>query len=303
MFKKKYKIIKKNPYTADKLEGLGIIIESKWNDSFIDIISKNKIKHLFLNHSFGWMCDDYSFLISLYGIKTIDIIDVHSNMIQSIESQSNLESLSLNLPEAYEVDFSKFRFLKSLFCYGRKPNGTLYECDSLEELYIDEYKCSDSRNLGKLSRLKNLTIANSNLTSLSFLTQLSNLTSLSLLNCRSLLKFEEISSLTILKRLEIRGSKIHDISFLHDSKMLEILIIESDYLDSISPLQGLISIKALALIGSKMLINDGDLSAIKSLRNLSMLQIPNKRTYQYKIHNYWNWKEYGMHSQIWLTPK
>ena len=40
-------------------------------------------------------------------------------------------------------------FLKSLFCYGRKPNSTLYECASLEELYIQQIEKDITKKLEK----------------------------------------------------------------------------------------------------------------------------------------------------------
>ena len=164
---------------------------------------------------------------------------------------------------------------------------------------------ADSQRIGDLRSLKRLTIANSDLSDLSFLCDLNELTHLALINCKAITSFKPISFLHYLNRLEIRGSRIHDVSFLGDvtSLSLETLIIETDYLDSIGPMKNLTSLKALALIGSKMVIKDGDLTAINSLKNLSMLNIPNRMIYSHQIHNYWNWKDYGAHSQVWITPK
>ena len=264
---KKYKIVTSNPYTNEVLHGRGLVIRSKWKDSYAAVIANHGIKHLFLNYSLGWECDDYSFLASM------------------------------------DIDYRKFNGLRSLFCYGRKPNESLFECRTIEELYIDEFVSADSQRIGDLRSLKRLTIANSDLSDLSFLCNLNELTHLVLTNCKSITSFKPISFLPHLNRLEIRGSRIHDVSFLGDATSLETLIIETDYMDSIDPLKNLTSLKALALIGSKMVIKDGDLTAINSLKNLSMLDIPNRRIYSHQIHNYWNWKDYGVHSQVWITPK
>ena len=55
-YKEKYRIVTENPYNKEKLNGLGLVIYSEWKDSFVNIIQKNEIKHLFLNYSLGWKC-------------------------------------------------------------------------------------------------------------------------------------------------------------------------------------------------------------------------------------------------------
>lgn len=52
-YKEKYRIVTENPYNKEKLNGLGLVIYSEWKDSFVNIIQKNEIKHLFLNYSLG----------------------------------------------------------------------------------------------------------------------------------------------------------------------------------------------------------------------------------------------------------
>lgn len=53
-YKEKYRIVTENPYNKEKLNGLGLVIYSEWKDSFVNIIQKNEIKHLFLNYSIHW---------------------------------------------------------------------------------------------------------------------------------------------------------------------------------------------------------------------------------------------------------
>ena len=52
-YEEKYRIVTENPYNKEKLNGLGLVIYSEWKDSFVNIIQKNEIKHLFLNYSLG----------------------------------------------------------------------------------------------------------------------------------------------------------------------------------------------------------------------------------------------------------
>lgn len=303
-YKEKYRIVTENPYNKEKLNGLGLVIYSEWKDSFVNIIQKNGIKHLFLNYSLGWKCSDYTFLRYIKPIKTLEIIDTHSVGIKNVEQQHELVTLCLNLPNANDIDYHAFYHLKNVFCYGDKRNDSLFSCNSIEKLYIDDFKIGDKHCIGNLKNLKDLTIANSNITSLSFAKELLQLKSLTILNCKKVQSFSDISFLRNLIRIEIRGVKnLHDINFLANSKNIEVVIIETDKLASIKSLASLKRIKALALFGKNFLIEDMDLTPIYNLEQLSMLDIPNRKCYPVKINCYWNWDEYGKIRKNWLTEK
>lgn len=107
-YKEKYRIVTENPYNKEKLNGLGLVIYSEWKDSFVNIIQKNEIKHLFLNYSLGWKCSDYTFLRYIKPIETLEIIDTHSVGIKNVEQQHELVTLCLNLPNANDIDYHAF---------------------------------------------------------------------------------------------------------------------------------------------------------------------------------------------------
>jgi hypothetical protein len=92
-YKEKYRIVTENPYNKEKLNGLGLVIYSEWKDSFVNIIQKNEIKHLFLNYSLGWKCSDYTFFRYIKPIETLEIIDTHSVGIKNVEQQHELATL------------------------------------------------------------------------------------------------------------------------------------------------------------------------------------------------------------------
>ncbi len=305
MFDKvKYKLVTENPYNKKQLSGSGLVIYGEWNSSFAKIIQDRSVEHLFLNYTFGWRCSDYTFLAQIPPIKTLDVIDVHSVGIKSVERQHGLATLSLNMPNADDVDFRAFHNLKNVFCYGVKRNDTLFSCGSMESLYIDELKIGDKHGIGCLKKLKDLTIANSNITSLSFVRNLALLESLTITNCKKILSFADISFLGNLKKVDIRGVRgLHDISFLSNLSNIEVVIIETDALKTIKPLENLENIKALALFGRKMTIEDKDLSPVNKLKQLSMLDIPNRKCYSVKINNHWDWNDFGTRRESWLTEK
>ena len=280
-----------------------MLICGEWNGSFVKIINEKNIKHLFLNYSHGWKCSDYAFLEEIQ-LETLEITDVHSKGIKNVERQKGLKTLSLNVPDANDIDFSVFHSLKNVFCYGLKRNDTLFSCCSIENLYIDDLNVGDEHGIGNLKNLKDLTIANSNITSLAFVRNLVLLENFTILNCKKLQSYSEISCPRNLKRLDIRGVKgLHDIGFLSNLCYIEVVIIETDRLVSIKPLAELRNITALALFGKGFVIEDMDFTPIKSLKRLSMLDIPNRRCYPVTINCHWDWNDYGKTREKWLTEK
>lgn len=142
-YEEKYRIVTENPYNKEKLNGLGLVIYSEWKDSFVNIIQQNEIKHLFLNYSLGWKCSDYTFLRYIKPIETLEIIDTHSVGIKNVEQQHELVTLCLNLPNANDIDYHALYHLKNVFCYGDKRNDSLFSCNSIEKLHIDDFKIGD----------------------------------------------------------------------------------------------------------------------------------------------------------------
>ena len=303
--KGKYKIVIENPYSKKALNGFGLVMYCEWNDSFARVIQDNNVKHLFLNYTLGWKCSDYTFLKNVQPLETLDIIDTHSNGIKSVELQYDLTTLSLNMPNVYDIDYRAFRHLKNVFCYGVRRNDSLFSCTSIERLYIDDLKIGDNHRIGDLKNLKDLTIANSNITSLAFIRNLMLLENLAIVNCKKIQSLSDISFLRNLTRLEIRGVKgLHDISFLSTLRNIEVIIMETDALASIKPLEKLSDIKALALFGKNFIIEDMDFSPISKFGKLSMLDIPNRKCYSVKINNHWDWDDFGNHHNgNWLTEK
>ncbi len=304
MFGINYKIVKENPYDKAKLPYKGMVVKSKWKDSFAKVIESESVGALFLNSEFKWSCDDYSFLASIPKVKEIHILDSHSRGIGAIESQIELTELTVDAPDAYSIDFAKLVNLRKLFTYGNKQNDTLYQCVSLEDLYINELKFGDRHELGKLINLKKLSIANANLTKLDFLSSLTQLEWLELANCKKVVSFEPISTLLALKRLHINEYKdIGDISFLQNLKDLEVLVIEAGKVNSIKPIGGLVKLKALSIYGMTAGIQDGDVEPIANLKNLGILDIQNRKSYNYNIEKHWNWDDVDKPRSNWLTPK
>jgi hypothetical protein len=301
----KYEIINKNPYNGKDLidSERGIIIKDAWTDGYKEIIDEFNIKSIFLNNAKGWKCDSYSFLSELHKLLLIDIIDSHAYGISSIEDQTELRELNLNLPIDNHLNLERLKFLEDCYIVWNKYLNSIFEVRTLKRLYIDELKTKDTHSLSKLAKLEELTIGNSNILSLDFLYSLKeNLKGLELLNCRSVVDYTPINSLIKLKRLNIDGFKdIGSIEFIQGLDELEILLLNVGKIDTIRPLQNLKKLKAISFFGSSTYIADGDLQPLTELASLSMLMVVDKKHYTHKLCKPWNWKNYGIPDKLLIS--
>lgn len=300
---KNYKIITKNPYNHTPLNYNGILIKGNWKDSYYNLIIKKNIKAIFLNCSLGWSENDYNFIEDLPPtILELDILDDYIRNLKGLENQKKLVRLKLDAIVKSKIYFEQLPNLRELYIHAEQfINENLYLAVNLEELYLDSFKQHDEHSLDKLINLKKLTIGNSNITSLEFLKSLKKLEKLELYNCKKINDFRPVHYLTNLKKLDISGyNNIGDLSFLNNNINLEVLLINAGTVDSISFLKYLPNIKALAIYGNKSFIKDMDIKPINYLRKLSILDIPNRKEYNGKINNYWDWNDYDIPKDQWV---
>lgn len=301
-FRRELIIDTKNPYDGKQLNGYAAQINGWWKSEYTELFIKKGVKHLFLNTALGWRCDNYDFLTSLPSIETLVLVEEREMSLKRIESLKKLRNLEISTPYCYDIDFSIFKHLESLFCSAERPIPSVFQCTSLKELYLDEFKLGDKHQLSQLLNLESLTIGYSNLTNLNFLHSLPDLKKLTLYNNRLITDFSPISTLIHLNWIDLRGLKnLHTIDFLEGLKKLNVLLLESGAIGSIHPIRNHQELKAISLTGSKFHIIDGDLTPISTLSNLSMLFINNRKTYNAYINNLWNWDNYGKPRYDWLS--
>lgn len=290
-----------NPYTGKPMDGTVAEINGKWKDEYIDILNHKGVKHLFLSTALGWRCDNYDFLLNLKSLETFVVLDGRDISMKQVESLNHLRRLELNTLHYHEIDFSVFKDLEIFYCDAEKPIPSIFECTNLKKIYLDEFKMGDKHQFSQLHNLESLTIGNSNISNIDFVQSMPNLKKFVILNNRKITDFSPISTIQKLNWLELRGVKnLHSIDFLENLKELNVLLLECGAIESIHPIQNHQELKAISLGNQKFSIDDGDLSPIETLNNLSMLFIPNKRTYNARVNNLWNWDNYGKPRHDWI---
>ena len=280
----------------------GLRIECEWDNSMIPLLEEYSIKYLVLNSSYGWRCKDYSFLSRIPLMKSLYVLSSSLIHINHIEHQTELEELVLHghIIDSLPIDFGRFKKIKRLSCSGSEVNDSLFSCSTLTYLWIDELWKKEAFPIGRLIHLKELTIKNSSLSDIEFLNYLPELTKLSLDNCRSIRDYGSILYHGQIRWLSLRGVIIRDLGFLRNMPELRILVIETGNVRSIKPVKDLNKLRAFSLSATVM---DHDLTPLLELPLLSMLWINNKRDYPYHINNHWDWDEYGVIRQGWLSEK
>jgi protein phosphatase 1 regulatory subunit 7 len=279
----------------EHLNGLNtMLIKGPWHDSFSQFILDNNIKALYLNFAHKWSCDDYSFLRNLKSIERLGILDAPSTGLEAIEEMDSLVDLSLNTYFKSKIDFTKLSKLKYCSLDWYKGTETILNATSLTHLYIDEFKTKDFSKLANLKNLEILAIKNSNIEDISCLSGLINLKKLELINCKKLTDFTPLTKLKTLEWLRIDGTKeVGNIEFVRNMASLKIFsVCDTNNIESIEPLKDLTGLKAVAFVGNKTTIVDGDLSYLTKLPNLALLWFGSRKHYSHKLIKQANWDNF-----------
>lgn len=271
------------------------VIRDEDIDSIVKEINDQKIEAISLNCSSGWTREDVSFLSGLKSILTLAITTSRIKNLAALENMHSLEYLQLVCITSEKVDFTKLPQLKICYLYWWKEASSIFKCNWLKELYLDELKVKSVNELEGIKNLKlleKLVICNSNIKSLSWLKSLKNLKELELINCRSLSDFSELSTLVNLKKLQIEGcSKLRDLTFLKFLPDLEWLDLSNNReITSISSLATANNLKILFMTGSTS-IADGDLRYLADLPQLAILSFTGKKHYTHKLIKKWSWDD------------
>ncbi|MCM8537737.1 MAG: hypothetical protein NE334_17480 [Lentisphaeraceae bacterium] len=272
-----------NPYNEVDDPGFECAtVVGDWRDEFVEFLRNHKIEHLNLNYAKGWTEHDYSFLSKLKYLKKLTVIDGDADNLDSIEELENLEDLHISYEPNDYIDFSELKRLKTCFLGFTEDIESIFDVTSLESFSLGRLKMQNDYNFEKLTRVKSLSISNSNIDSISFLECMPDLESLTLENCRKLKDFRSISSLNKLKYILIDGCKhLKSIDFLNHTTLLEHIVIADCTIDSIKPISK--NKNVLHVMLPQINILDGDLSPLEDFTTLLTLFINDRRHYSHKF--------------------
>jgi len=285
----------KSPFREDPIpaEVPSLMLRGPWAPEIAAYMSSNELRGLYLNYTHGWTREDYAFLRELPWLQLLDIVDVPIDDLSPVNKLHALTTLHLNARTKGVVNFASLEQL--LACSFTWWNGasSIFECSELQELDIRSVKEADLGGVSKLHNLRTLTLQ-SNIRSLAPMSGLERLQKLVLLNCRNLEDLSGLADLPNLRWLAIDGSKkVRDFSPVAKLAKLEVLdLSDIGIIPSLAPLATLKKLRALAFTGVTNSIEDGDLSVLESLPDLSMLMFAPRKHYTHSLLKQWDWNDF-----------
>jgi len=263
--------------------GTKAVIRGEWQDSFSTILLDRQTMELELNDGKGWFGTNVQFLKELPQLKSLTILRLSLKSLEPIHSLRNLVELNISTYSKTPVNFDCFPHLMSCGFEWIKGSDTLFDRKPLRKLGLNSYPKKSGESFSKLVNLEKLTLMNSNVESFDGIVKLRNLTYLSLANLKNLTSLSGIQNLKNLTELEIQRCKgIHSISEIFELiKLKRLLLLDSGNVETIRGIENLTELREFLFYNSTN-IEDGDLSPILKLKNLSGISFRNRRHYSHR---------------------
>ena len=277
MFNKKYEITK-GEY------GLHLCMFSAWSENIEKKAKSKKISELELNHAKGWpRGSDLSFLKNLKQLKYFELLDHWVSDISIINNLSELKELNITSNCNDVIDCSNFPHLERIGLEWFPNAKSLFDCVTLQRVFIYCCKIKDLSVFKKLRNLEYLSLKSPSIEAIGDISSLKNLKFLGIYNARKLVSLEGIEVLKDLEFLEIeRCQKIPDIEPVRQLKNLKRLWIPNNgAIPTLKPVVNLPKLEAV-LFHESTNIQDGNLKILNDLPKLKDVSFQERRHYNCK---------------------
>ena len=219
--------------------------------------------------------------------KTVSGDSLNNNQVRYVEINLNQAQKDLKIASIYTTKLNETEELKSWWAtlspdwksvfgaYVSLPDTVsiahIRNILNLERIDLSSYKnINDLEPLSRLTKLKEVNIAN---TQINNLAPLRNLSNLEILNCSGTeaSSLEPIKYAINLRELYCQNTQISSLDAIRNFSKLDKLYFFNTPISSLEPIAGLTTLRELRGEASKIT----DLSPLKSLSNLNFLDIPN----------------------------
>ena len=243
----------------------------------------NQIVELELNFAKGWVGTDIRFLEKLTNLLVFEIFDFGIKDISPIHHLEALRTLGIATYCSTAIEFGAFPFLEDCGIEWRPRAKSLFNCVTLNRLFVNGYKGKDTDSFSDLVNLESLAIYNSPIRNLRGLSGLRKLQYLALAGLRKLESLDGIESLTELREMDINTCRsirsIEPVRFL--SRIKKLYINNCGVIDSLDPLADLTELEAVGFYASTNILN-GDLSPLARLPRLRIAAFQNRSHYSHR---------------------
>ncbi len=260
------------------LYGKRFVLMSHWSDSFYDVILREDVVELELNHGKFWPGDRIDFVSELTHLQALILVHLHFRDTGPVQRLHELRYVQIGTYESDPIDFSNFPRLEQCLIEWSPALSSAIKVKSLRRFAVNRLPADMVVPLGDLTGLRDLSILSCSATSLDALRSLTLLQSLRLARFRQLESNAFLQSLRHLKHLWIQAcSGFHSLEPLRSLLALECIWLEDlGQVESMLPLSGLVNLRDLA-IGGKTVLLDDSASCISDLPKLERLVLKRRR--------------------------
>ncbi len=263
--------------------GMKAIIISEWNDSFLELINNNNVTELELNDGKGWRGSNLDFLVLLPNLKSLIVIDLKIESLNSIHYLNKLEKIDIITYAKTPINFKSFPNLLECNIEWIKGSESLFELTKIRRLFINNYKGKDSSVLSRMLELEELSLLNTSFNEIKGILFLKELKKLKLASLKKINSLEGIGKLKKIKELEVQNCKsIFDVSPIFELINIErLLLVDLNTISSIKGIEKLVLMRYFLFYGSTDVI-DGDISSLFLMKQIRKISFQNRKHYSHK---------------------
>lgn len=267
----------------DGTYGRRAVLTSSWRDGLASEFLGQGVVELVLNYSKGWQGNDLTFLSDLPQLRSLVILDWKMPSVEPVHVLHELRALKISTYCKSELRFSSFPRLEKCSLEWRPKATSLFECQTLTDLFLNRYKGKDCDPFSKLERLETLGLLSAPITNLEGLRGLKRLRKIRFARLRALSSLEGLSELSNLEELNIQSCRrIRSVAPLQSLSRLHTLHLNNlGEIESLAPLKGLSSLRTLTFTESTNVL-DGDLSFLTTLKSVERISYQNRAHYSHR---------------------
>ena len=261
-----------------------IVVESTRLKEYVNYINAHDISAVAINDSY-YLNDNVDFLRNCPHVKEMNIIGSFIKNYEGLNCLNNLHVLFFGDPKT-KVDISQFYELQELYVDMNKNVVGLEKCKNLRVLKLWKYKpkTKDLTELSNLSKIEELELTQSAITSLTGISAFPKILKLGLYFCNKLESIRQITEGSLeIKELAIESCKnIKDFSEIKTLKELEkLLFTESGVIPSVRFIEELPQLNSFVFMGTT--VEDGNLNPCIGLEYVAFT---GKKHYTHKMKDF-----------------
>jgi protein phosphatase 1 regulatory subunit 7 len=269
-------------YTVEKRPyGPNLVLNGPWSDSLLPLF-ETEFSGLWVNHVRGFRGDNLEFLEKLPRLKSLTLIVQNIRDLSPLNSLHELRYLNLDESKPLGLDFGCLPGLEYCGFNWHRDFRSIYNCISLQTIYVQHYDGIDVSRFSNLKSLERLKIGNSPLKSLTGLGELISLRRLGLYGLRVLSDISALGERPEITALDIECCrKLGNIDAVSQLKCLERFGLSNcGDIASLKPISNLHKLILMGFFDTNIV--DGDLSPLVGLPNLGFTLFRNKKHYTHK---------------------